>query len=152
MLKFYLKLNGTPYHISFYKKRLACIAYQPYYNLAPPGITNLFTKHVTKYNVRDNLTFDLTHSYWIGLNDSFTHRASIIWNALPVKIKSSPFLASFKVNIAKHSKSIDGIYLLGPVPLLHTRILMTLFTFRLPFYKLCYLFIYACRTLLYPCS
>ena len=43
-----------------YKKRLACIAYQAYYNLAPPGITNLFTKHVTKYNSRDTLTFDLT--------------------------------------------------------------------------------------------
>ena len=95
--------------ITSLQERLACIAYQVYYNLAPTGITNLFTKHVTKYNSRDNLTFDLTHSYWKGLNDSFTHRASIIWNALPVKIKSSPFLASFKANIAKHSKSIDGI-------------------------------------------
>ena len=81
------------------------------YNLAPPGITNLFRKHVTKYNLRGNLTFHLTHSYWKGLNDYFTHGASIIWNALPVKIKSSPSLTSFKANIAKHSKSIDGILL-----------------------------------------
>ena len=68
------------YSLSYlYKKRLACIAYQwAYYYLAPPGITNLFTKHVTKYNLRDNLTFDLTHSYWKGLSDSFTHRACII--------------------------------------------------------------------------
>ena len=42
-------------------------------------------------------------------------------------------LASFKANIGKHSKSIDGISL-GPVPLLHTRTLMTLFTFRSPFF------------------
>ena len=34
-----------------------------------------------------------------------------IWNALPVKIKSSPSLASFTADIAKHSKSIDGILL-----------------------------------------
>ena len=67
------------YSLSYlYKKRLACIAYQAYYNLAPPGITNLFTKHVTKYNLRDNLIFDLTHSYWKRLSDSFTHRACII--------------------------------------------------------------------------
>ena len=33
-------------------------------------------------------------------------------------------------------------YLLGPVPLLHARILMNLLTFRLPFYKLCYLFMH----------
>ena len=90
------------YSLSYlYKKRLTCIAYQAYYNLAPPGITNLIKKHVTEYNLRDNLTFDLTHSYWKGLNDSLTHRASLIWNALPVKIKSSPSLASFKANISK---------------------------------------------------
>ena len=42
-------------------------------------------------------------------------------------------LASFKANIAKHPKSIDGISL-GPVLLLHTTTLMTLFSFRLPFF------------------
>ena len=87
------------------------IAYQAYYNLASPDITNLFSKHVTKCNLSGNLTFDLTHSYWKGLNDSFTHGASIIWNALPVKIKSLPSLASFQADIAKHSKSTDGILL-----------------------------------------
>ena len=39
------------YSLSYlYKKRLACIPYQVYYNLAPRGIANLFTKHVTKCN------------------------------------------------------------------------------------------------------
>ena len=42
-------------------------------------------------------------------------------------------LASFKANIAKHPKSIDRISL-GPVLLLHTTTLMTLFSFRLPFF------------------
>ena len=42
-------------------------------------------------------------------------------------------LACFKANIAKHSKSIDRISF-GPVLLLHTRTLMTLFTFRSPFF------------------
>ena len=42
-------------------------------------------------------------------------------------------LACFNANIAKHSKSIDRISL-APVLLLHTRPLMTLFTFRSPFF------------------
>ena len=105
-LKFYLKSNGTPnYHI-FTKKRLACIVYQAYYNLAPPSITNLFIKHATNYNLRENLKFDLTHTFWKGNNDSFTHQASTIWNSIPVKIKSLPSFASFKANLVKHSKSI----------------------------------------------
>ena len=53
---------------------------------------------------------------------------------------------------------------MGPVLLLHTTTLMTLFSFRLPFFHkllllllllFIYLFIYycyACPTLLYPCS
>ena len=90
---------------------------------------------MTKYNLRDNLTFDLTHSYWKGLSDSFTHRAYIIWNALPVNIKSSPSLASFK-EILQNTLHLLVEYLLGPVPLLHTRTLMTLFTFRLPFLQI----------------
>ena len=86
------------------------IAHQAYYNLAPPSITNLFTKQIaTNYNLRDKLKFDLTHTYWKGNNDSFTHRASIIWNSLPVKIKSVTSFALFKANLVKHSKSNDRI-------------------------------------------
>ena len=95
--------------IILYKKRLVCIAYQAYYNLAPPSIINLFTKHATNYNLRDNLKFVLTHIYWKGNNDSFTHRASIIWNSLSVKIKSLPSFALFKANLVKHSKYVDRI-------------------------------------------
>ena len=93
----------------FYKKRLACIAYQAYFNLAPSNLTELFTKHATKYNLRDNLKFDLTHKFWKGQNDSFIHRASIIWNSLPTKIKTAPSLAAFKASLVKNSKCIDSI-------------------------------------------
>ena len=92
-----------------YKKRLACIAYQAYYNLAPSNLTKLFTKHATKYNLRDNLKFDLTHKFWKGQNDSFIHRASKIWNSLPTKIKTAPSLAAFKASLVKNSKCIDSI-------------------------------------------
>ena len=93
----------------FYKKRLACIAYQAYFNLAPSNLTKVFTKHATKYNLRDNLKFDLTHKFWKGQNDSFIHRASIIWNSLPTKIKTAFSLAAFKASLVKNSKCIDSI-------------------------------------------
>ena len=69
------------------EKTRACIAYQAYHNLAPPSITDLFTKHATSYN------FDLSHTYWKGNSDFFTHWASLIWNSLPVKIRAGLFKA-----------------------------------------------------------
>ena len=42
-----------------YERRLTCIAYQAFYNLAPDDIINLFTKHGTPYNLRDNLDWNL---------------------------------------------------------------------------------------------
>ena len=41
-----------------YKRRLACIAYQAFYNLAPDEINSLFSKHETSYNLRVNWRFD----------------------------------------------------------------------------------------------
>ena len=79
------------------------------FNLAPSNLTKLFTKHATKYNLRDNLKFDLTHKFWKGQNDSFIHRASKIWNSLPTKIKTAPSLAAFKASLVKNSKCIDSI-------------------------------------------
>ena len=56
-----------------YKKRLACIAYQAYYEQTPSDITKLFSKHRTNYNLRDNLKFELIHSKSKLLHNSFIH-------------------------------------------------------------------------------
>ena len=47
-------------------------------------INSLFTKHVTSYNLRDNLRLNLKCSKSKALHDSFTHRANIVWNCLPM--------------------------------------------------------------------
>ena len=44
----------TPLHY-MYKRRLALISYQAFHNLAPDDSNNLFIKHGTPYNLRDNL-------------------------------------------------------------------------------------------------
>ena len=75
-----------------YKRRLACIAYQAFHNLAPDGINHLFTKHGTPYELRDNLRLELVCSKSKALHDSFTHHASIVWNCLPSQLKSKPKL------------------------------------------------------------
>ena len=86
-------------------------------------------------------------------HDSFTNRASIIWNALPVKIKSSPSLASFKTNIAKHPKStLDGTSF-GTSSTVTYKNTDDFYYLLLDYHFLqIILFIYACRTLLNPCS
>ena len=92
-----------------YKGRLACIAYQAFHNLAPDEINNLFKKHGTPYNLRDNLRLELVCSKSKALNDSLTHRATIVWNCLPSQLKSKLSYSSFKANINKFSKCIDQI-------------------------------------------
>ena len=122
----------------FRKKRLACIAYQAYYNLAPPSIPNVFTKHATNYNLRE-IKFDLTHTHWKGNNASLTDRASIIWNSLSVKIKSLSSFASFKANLVKHSKSIAIISLGCSSTSAFNNVLMILLHVFVDLFVFCYI-------------
>ena len=92
-----------------YKKRLACIAYQAYYEQTLSAITKLFCKHTTNYNLRDNLKIQLIHSNSKVLQNSFGHRASIVWNYLPTWLKSAESYSSFKANLKKYSKTVDQI-------------------------------------------
>ena len=90
--------NSSSY---LYKKRLACIAYQAYYEQTPSSIAKLFSKNSTNYNLRDNLKFELIHSNSKVLHNSFVHLASIVWNCLPTKLKSVKSYSSFRANIKK---------------------------------------------------
>lgn len=93
------KLNWNP----IYKKRLACIAHQVYNESTPVSITNLLSRHVTTRNLRDNCKFKIHCPRTNALRDSFSHRASIVWNNLPVNLKSKPSLSLFKSELKKHS-------------------------------------------------
>ena len=97
----------TPLH-HMYKRRLTCIAYQAFHNLAPDDINTLFTKHGTPYNLTDNLRLELVGSKSKAVHDSVTHRASIR-NCLPSQLRSKPSYSSFKANVKKFSKCIDQI-------------------------------------------
>ena len=79
-----------------YKKSIATISYQAFYNRTPAGINFLFTKRSPLSNLRDNLKLYVQRHKTDFLRSSFSHRASILWNNLPLYLKSKPNIVSFK--------------------------------------------------------
>ena len=92
-----------------YKKRMACIAYQAYYNQAPDSINNLFIKHHPQRALRDNLKFQIQRPNSNFRRDSFSHRACNLWNNLPVTIKNKPSLSLFKKALKNQPRVINTI-------------------------------------------
>ena len=79
-----------------YKKRFSCITYQEFYDTAPDGINSLFIKHFSLRNRRNNLKLHVQLPNSNSLRYSFSQRASILWNNLPVFLKNKPSLKAFK--------------------------------------------------------
>ena len=75
----------TSLHYTY--KRLPCLAYQAFHNLALDDINNLFTKRGTPCNLRDDLRLELVCSKSKALYVSFTHRATTscesTWDTVP---------------------------------------------------------------------
>ena len=98
-----------------YKKRMACVAYQAYYNQAPDSINDLYIKHSPPRSLRDNLKFEIQRPNSNFRRDSFSHRACNLWNNLPVSIKNKPNLSSFKSALKNQPKAINKIFFNGTV-------------------------------------
>ena len=92
-----------------YKKRIATISYQAFYNRAPAGISSLFTKLSPLRNLRDNLKLYVQRPKSDFLRSSFCHRASILWNNLPMYLKSKPNVISFISALKAKSNILDKI-------------------------------------------
>ena len=92
-----------------YKKRIATISYQAFYNTAPAGINSLFTKRSPLSSLRDNLKLYVQRPKSDFLRSSFSHRASILWNNLPLYLKSKPNIVSFKTALKVKSDILDKI-------------------------------------------
>ena len=93
----------------FYKKRIATISYQAFYNRAPAAISSLFTKHSPLRNLRDNLKLFVQRPKSDFRRSSFSHHASVLWNNLPVYLKSKPNIVSFKSALKAKSDILDKI-------------------------------------------
>ena len=88
-----------------YKKRIATISYQAFYNRAPAGIT----EHSPLRNLRNSLKLYVHCPKSDFLRSSFSHRASILWNNLPMYLKSKPNIGSFKSALKEKSDILDKI-------------------------------------------
>ena len=84
------------------------LSYQAFYNRAPPGISSLLTKHSPLRNLRDSLKLHVQRPKSDFLRSSFSHRVSILWNKLPMYLKSKPNV-SFKSALKAKSDIVDKI-------------------------------------------
>ena len=78
------------------------------YNRAPTGINSLFTEHSPSRNLRDSLKLYVQRPKSDFLRFSFSHRASILWNNLPMYLKRKPNV-SFKSALKAKSDILDKI-------------------------------------------
>ena len=94
-----------------YKKRIATISYQAFYNRAPAVINSLFTKQSPLRNLRDGLKLYVQRPRSDFLRSSFSHRTSLLWNdlILPMYLKSKPDVVSFKSALKAKSDILDKI-------------------------------------------
>ena len=82
---------------------------QAFYNRAPAAISSLFTKHSPLRNLRDNLKLFVQRPKSDFRRSSFSHHASVLWNNLPVYLKSKPNIVSFKSGLKAKSDILDKI-------------------------------------------
>ena len=92
-----------------YKKRISTISYQAFYNTAPAGINSPFTKRSPLSSLRDNLKLYVQRPKSDFLRSSFSHRASILWNNLPLYLKSKPNIVSFNTALKVKPDILDKI-------------------------------------------
>ena len=110
-----LQRSGTLLHwfvvvvLPILEDLIATISYQAFYNKAPAVINSLFTKQSPLRNHRDGLKLYVQRPRSDFLRSSFSHRASLLWNDLPMYLKSKPNVVSFKSALKAKSDILDKI-------------------------------------------
>ena len=97
-------LHWLPIHsrISF---KILLLAYECFYDFAPPYLTELLTLYTPSRNLRSNkkklfvIPPVITKSYG---ERSFVHTASTLWNNLPEHIKNIDSIIRFKIALKTH--------------------------------------------------
>ena len=91
------KKNWKP--IAFYYKRaVACKAYTIYNGLSPSLLQNLLSKSNTRAT-RNKLKVNHPSFKYSLFKNSFTYRASVIWNNLPNNVRDSTSFNAFKYSL-----------------------------------------------------
>ena len=92
----------------YYKKSIACKVYKIYNGLCSPLLSGLITKSKT-HGSRNSLKIDQVSSFtFVDYKRSFTYRAAIVWNNIPISIRQKKSYDSFKKAL-KESDSLEKI-------------------------------------------
>ena len=85
--------------------KLLCIAYQCLHNTAPSYLTDLVEEYKptrTLRSLNQGILTVLSQKLKSFGHRTFSYTAAILWNALPLKMKQSPSLPSFKATLKTH--------------------------------------------------
>ena len=89
------------------KKSTCKFAYKCYYDLCTPSLNNMLILYTNERELRSNEELNAIvpryRTQWAERN--FAFRAVVYWNSLPIELKISPSIDSFKIKI----KAYDGL-------------------------------------------
>ena len=107
-----LKRGGFLSLSQYRLKHLAIEVFKSIRNLNPPYLNSLFTPHESQYDFRDSEKMVLpefnTQTYGYR---SFRYYGAKLWNSIPVDVKNTNDLSTFKRNITKWCYTADCIKL-----------------------------------------
>lgn len=87
--------------VNYYKRSLACKAYNIYNNLTWPLLFNLISKTESRRQTRNAFKVDLPSFKYVDYKRSFQFRAAIVWNNIPNSIREKVSFSCFKVALKK---------------------------------------------------
>jgi len=79
------------------KIQKAIQVYKALNNLAPQYLCSIFTKHSSKYSLRDNenkLAIPKPRTNY--MKNSFNYDGAVLWNSLPLKVREAKSINEFK--------------------------------------------------------
>lgn len=91
-----------------YKKSLLKHVHQVYYQTAPTQIQDLFTLRKTKYKTRRSKQFEMERPNKEIARLSFKHRGTLLWNAMPDRVKNYENINTFKSHLKYIHKDINN--------------------------------------------
>ena len=94
----------------YYKKRLACIAHDIYYEVAPRPLLDIMVKKYNTRNTRNSIAFEIPKFKTLNYKHSFVYRAISVWNNLPTLLKQKTS-TEFKNHINKDQNALNNIIL-----------------------------------------
>ena len=92
-----------------YKRRLATIMHQVYYNNTPDLVKDLFAKRTSGRNLRTTECFELKQSRTEYGRVSVKFRGPQIWNSLSKSLKSTAISQSFKNKLKREARTLENI-------------------------------------------